>query len=176
MRKVYYVANPHAKLQVVFLDDEHVEIDGVVSTFRFEPSTDGTYLLVLDGVTYRVVDLSGARANSGDLQNSSLLVSINGRELTLTVDDEQSLRLKSMLATQQTESGSLTLCAPMPGLVTRIEVSAGQSIAEDDGLLILEAMKMENEIRSSRKGVVREIHVVPGAAVEKGAPLVTIDY
>jgi pyruvate carboxylase subunit B len=63
----------------------------------------------------------------------------------------------------------------MPGMVVRVEVEVGQRVDAGAGLVVVEAMKMENEIRASRPGVVAEVHVGVGQPVEKGAPLVTID-
>ena len=62
----------------------------------------------------------------------------------------------------------------MPGLVLELNVEAGQTIAKGDPLLILEAMKMENVIKSAGEGVVEEILVKKGAAVEKGALLIKL--
>src|SRR6266550_3620647 len=64
--------------------------------------------------------------------------------------------------------------APMPGLVVRVEVSEGQVVEVGEGLVVVEAMKMENELRASSRGVVEHIHVSAGQRVEKGAALVTI--
>lgn len=73
-----------------------------------------------------------------------------------------------------TGSGSELVRAPMPGLVLRVEVSPGQKVAPGTGLVVLEAMKMENEIRAPRGGVVRRVLVEAGEAVEKGAQLVEL--
>ena len=62
----------------------------------------------------------------------------------------------------------------MPGLVVRVEVAVGQRVEPGAGLVVVEAMKMENELRAPRAGVVREVHVAAGQAVERGAPLVTL--
>jgi pyruvate carboxylase subunit B len=62
----------------------------------------------------------------------------------------------------------------MPGLVLRVNVEVGQHVAEGAGLMVLEAMKMENEIRAPTAGEVTTIHVGPGEAVEKGVTLVEI--
>jgi pyruvate carboxylase subunit B len=62
----------------------------------------------------------------------------------------------------------------MPGLVLRLEVEVGQRVETGAGVVVLEAMKMENEIRAAGPGVVRAVHVVVGQAVEKGAPLVEL--
>jgi pyruvate carboxylase subunit B len=62
----------------------------------------------------------------------------------------------------------------MPGLISRIEVHVGEEVASGSGLLVLEAMKMENEIRSLTDGRIQTIHVEKGKAVEKGEALITI--
>ena len=62
----------------------------------------------------------------------------------------------------------------MPGLIVRVEVTAGQRVEAGAGLVVVEAMKMENELRASRPGVVETVHVAAGQAVEKGAALVTL--
>lgn len=65
--------------------------------------------------------------------------------------------------------------APMPGKMVRILVESGQAVQADQGLVVMEAMKMENELRSPRAGRVREVHVREGQAVETGALLVVVD-
>jgi biotin carboxyl carrier protein len=65
--------------------------------------------------------------------------------------------------------------APLPGRVIEVRVSVGQSVQLGDVILVLEAMKMANEIRSTQKGVVKKLHVQSGEAVEKGQPLITIE-
>jgi acetyl/propionyl-CoA carboxylase alpha subunit len=65
--------------------------------------------------------------------------------------------------------------APMPGMIARIEVKVGDTVEKGGGLLVLEAMKMENEIRAPFAGLVKKLHVRPGASVEKGEVLVSIE-
>lgn len=64
--------------------------------------------------------------------------------------------------------------SPMPGNILRINVSQGQQVAEGDVLMVLEAMKMENEIVATKAGTVAQILTAKGAVVETGAPLVVI--
>ncbi|PYP72390.1 MAG: hypothetical protein DMD36_02390 [Gemmatimonadetes bacterium] len=63
----------------------------------------------------------------------------------------------------------------MPGLVVRVEVTEGQRVEAGAGLVVVEAMKMENELRAPRPSVVAAVHVGVGQTVEKGAPLVTLE-
>src|SRR6266853_1523136 len=74
----------------------------------------------------------------------------------------------------QPAPGGGTVRAPMPGLVVRIEVAEGQQVDAGAGLVVVEAMKMENELRAPRPGTVQTVHVAVGQAVEKGASLVTL--
>ena len=70
--------------------------------------------------------------------------------------------------------GPQRLCAPMPGKVVRVLVKPGDEVVARQGVVVVEAMKMENELRAGRAGVVREVLVVEGASVDAGAPLVVI--
>ena len=68
----------------------------------------------------------------------------------------------------------LRVDAPMPGTILKVNVAPGQAVKEGDVLVILEAMKMENEIRASKAGTVSQVLVSKGSTVETGAPLVVI--
>ena len=70
--------------------------------------------------------------------------------------------------------GPQRLVAPMPGKVVRVLVRPGDEVVARQGLIVVEAMKMENELRAGRSGVVRQVLVLEGASVEAGAPLVVI--
>jgi 3-methylcrotonyl-CoA carboxylase alpha subunit len=71
--------------------------------------------------------------------------------------------------------GASAIIAPMPGKIVKVEVSAGDSVAERDLLIVLEAMKMEHRIEAPRDGVVKSVAVAPGALVTGGAPLVELE-
>ena len=66
------------------------------------------------------------------------------------------------------------IVAPMPGNILKVNVSAGQAVKEGDVLVVLEAMKMENEILAPKNGTVTQVLVSKGASVDTGAPLVVI--
>ena len=72
-------------------------------------------------------------------------------------------------------SGPLKLQAPMPGKIVKVLVAVGDSVEAGRGVLVMEAMKMENELKASRAGTVQEIKVKEGQAVEMGALLLVID-
>ena len=98
-----------------------------------------------------------------------------GERVEVEVVDERTRQIQSLTGQRPAAERGGTIKAPMPGLVVRIEVAAGQRVEAGAGLLVVEAMKMENELRAPRAGVVAEVHVEVGQAVEKGAPLVTLE-
>lgn len=98
-------------------------------------------------------------------------ISFGHRSVTLELHDPLAMRRKR---TEETSSGSASVTAMMPGRVVKILVVEGQEVKKGDGLVILEAMKMENEIRAPRDGHVAGISVTAGVTVERGAELVTL--
>ncbi len=72
-------------------------------------------------------------------------------------------------------AGPAPIVAPMPGLIVRISVAVGDKVEAGQGVVVMEAMKMENELRATASGTVRRVEVAPGTAVEKGALLVALD-
>jgi len=97
-----------------------------------------------------------------------------GERIEVTVEDERDRAKPPRSRTGGAVAGGGTVRAPMPGLVLRVEVAEGQRVDAGAGLVVVEAMKMENELRAGRAAVVQKVHVAVGQAVEKGAPLVTL--
>jgi pyruvate carboxylase subunit B len=97
-----------------------------------------------------------------------------GERFEVHVVDERTRQIQALTGAGRAVSASGVVKAPMPGLVVRVEVTVGQRVDAGAGLVVVEAMKMENELRASRPGVVETVHVAAGEAVEKGAPLVTL--
>ncbi len=97
-----------------------------------------------------------------------------GERVEVAVQDERSRGIEAASGKSKRAGGGGTVRAPMPGLVVRIEVAEGQRVDAGAGLVVVEAMKMENELRAPRPGMVQTVHVAVGQAVEKGASLVTL--
>jgi pyruvate carboxylase subunit B len=95
-----------------------------------------------------------------------------GERIELEVLDERARHIRRLTGATARARGPAVIKAPMPGLVVRIQVEAGQSVASGAGVVVLEAMKMENELRAAAPGVVAAVRVRPGEAVEKGQVLV----
>jgi biotin carboxyl carrier protein len=91
------------------------------------------------------------------------------------VEDERTRRLNVGRKKVSLPEGELPIRAPIPGLVVRVLVEVGQSVSDDQPLLLLEAMKMENEIRSARSGVVKQIVCAAGQRVEQNSVLIVLE-
>ena len=99
-----------------------------------------------------------------------------GRTFQVEVVDERSWRVRRTRGNgAPAASGLEPLRAPMPGLVLRVDVEEGQEVAEGQGLLIVEAMKMENELRARASGRVRRVRVAAGESVKRGDLLVEFE-
>lgn len=102
-------------------------------------------------------------------------VLIGGELFHLKVQDEWTRRLANIQRKTQVDTGLLAIKAPMPGAVISVEVTPGQDVKKGQGVVILSAMKMENEIKTPRAGRVKSVEVQPGQTVEQGRTLVVIE-
>ena len=98
-----------------------------------------------------------------------------GRDFNIVVEDEKTRQLRSVLKAGGEKSTVSSIKASMPGMVVRILVQPGDRVRKGQGLLIVEAMKMENEIKSPLNGTVKQIRVAPLEAVEKGEMLLILE-
>lgn len=180
MPETFTVTVEGTSYQVNRKSEHQVVVDGSVHECNFVALDDRSYSLVLDGKTYLIDQLAAhsvaeaRKSDSGDLGNT-IGIGIRGTSYIARVDDQRSLLLRSLLAAPPASEGPKVIRAPMPGLISRIEVTIGEEVTSGKGLLVLEAMKMENEIRSVKQGRVQLIHVTTGTVVEKDDPLITIE-
>ena len=151
---------------VEIIDEKHVSVDGKVYEVDFESvSGQPVYSLILDGKSHESYVAQG----DNDWQ-----VLIRGRLYPVTVEDEREKRLRSAAGGGVAETGEFHLRAPMPGLVVTILVGEGQEIKKGQVLLILESMKMQNELKSPRDGTIGRIRVKPGETVEQKQTLLSV--
>ena len=145
---------------------------------------NGDLLVTMDGKT---VDTDLVAFDDG-----SLSIRIDGQVLDLTIEGQppevgviasghrayvrvESERLRAAAAAKRTGGGvaEKVLLAPMPGRVAKVLVSVGDEVAAGQGVVVVEAMKMENELRAKGAGKVAEIHAQAGETIEAGAKLIT---
>jgi pyruvate carboxylase subunit B len=124
-------------------------------------------LLVLDGVTW-ALPMEPAEAGRGLWS-----VLVNGERHEVEALDERAAHIRTLTGTGTAPAGPALLKAPMPGLVLRILVTPGQTVTAGTSLVVLEAMKMENELKAAAPGTVEQVAVAPGQTVEKGEVLLS---
>jgi biotin carboxyl carrier protein len=109
-----------------------------------------------------------------DENKKSVIVKINNRRIAAQLKDESD-ELLEKLGIVSSIHKTETIKAPMPGLVLQVMVKVGDTVQKSDGLLVLEAMKMENLLKPPSNGVIKAIHVTKGMKVEKNQVLMEID-
>jgi biotin carboxyl carrier protein len=102
-------------------------------------------------------------------------VHLGGRRLQADVVDERTRVIREMTGSGGASLGPRPVVAPMPGMVVRIEVAEGDTVQAGQGVVIVEAMKMENELKVESDGVVARVHVSEGQTVEKDQLLIDLD-
>ena len=128
---------------------------------------NGVYHVLYKQKTYTLI------LESGEAETGIYKVQLNGKPLEIGTFDRIQLLLKSMGMDTAMGKKINEIKAPMPGLVLRIPIKEGDSVSKGEGLLVLEAMKMENSIKALGDVVISKIHVKPGQAVEKNQLLVS---
>jgi biotin carboxyl carrier protein len=162
-----------------------VEINGVVRTVQAKE--DGDHVVVeLDGRTYCVDAaegepgrwslLLGDRCDSPDVRvragrEGVWVVLVDGTPVAVRAAGRRQDAIDGVRRTD----GPVRITAPMPGKVVRVLVAPGAPLEARQGVVVVEAMKMENELRAPRAGTVRDVLAREGALVEAGALLVTIE-
>jgi biotin carboxyl carrier protein len=99
---------------------------------------------------------------------------IDGHRYDVEALDERTRAIRDLSSEGARASGPAPLIAPMPGLIVRVNVQVGDAVQPGVPVVVMEAMKMENELRAHSAGIVSAVRVQPGAAVEKGAVLVEL--
>jgi len=125
----------------------------------------GIFSLLIGGISY-VADVKE--------EGGWFVVDVDGEAYRILVEEETRHIIRTRGGVE-TGHGGQVLTAPMPGKIVAVEVAVGQAVKPGDGLLIMEAMKMENEFRATTAGKVREIRVHVGQAVNPGDVLIVIE-
>ncbi len=164
-----YVTTINDKSFVIEInDDRRVIVDGVEYAVDFENvSGQPVYSLLIDGRSYEAYVYENETANDWE-------VLIRGDLFNAQVEDEREKRLRAAAGGVISSSDEFSLKAPMPGLIVTVPVAEGQEVQKGDILVVLESMKMQNELKSARQGKVTRVRVKAGDNVEQNQVLVTV--
>lgn len=151
---------------VEILDENHVAINGeLYDVDFFSIGNHQVYSLLLNNESHEVYVYP---------DGNSWQVFFRGESYCALVEEEMERRLRMVLGSKIVETSEIPIKAPMPGLVVAIPVNDGQEVSKGDVLVILESMKMQNELKAPRSGVVSRIRVNSGEGVEHHQTLMTL--
>jgi biotin carboxyl carrier protein len=130
----------------------------------------GHYSLLIGDRSYEMFIRAAGPQESGA---NAFEVSVGGQTFEVGVQDERARALASLVG-EARASGDVTIRAPMPGLVSTVLVSEGDEVQRGQAVVVLEAMKMENDLSAARAGIVKVLRVAKGQTVAQGEALAVI--
>jgi pyruvate carboxylase subunit B len=153
----------------VLLDADGVHIDGADVAAHVTP-IDGTpvRMVTIGDEVHRVVLRPGA-------SRGIYTMWLDGYRFDVEALDERTRAIRERAGITAGPAGPAPLVAPMPGLIVRVNVEVGDAVQPGQGLVVMEAMKMENELRAQAGGRVKTVLVSSGTVVEKGALLIELE-
>lgn len=162
-----YITTVNDKEYVIEIDQENeITVNGEKHQIDFQQLSDGgTLSLIIDHRSLEAIV---------DERDDAWEVLLHGELYAVRVQDERSYRLAQARGGLSAEHDTVVIRSPMPGLILNVLVDEGDDIKQGETVVILESMKMENELRAARDGVIERVHVQQGASVEKNQDLVTI--
>ena len=156
-------SNKHA---LKILSKDRVELNGNNHKVELSQLSKHTYLLRINNNVYHVT--------SERVNNQSYSFTIDGFAYNTTVRTNLEEKANEYLQNRAKENGTEIIKSPMPGLIVKILKQVGDSVETGEPIILLEAMKMENEIRASASGIVKSVSTKEKSSVEKGEPLLEI--
>ncbi|MBP6177040.1 MAG: biotin/lipoyl-binding protein [Anaerolineales bacterium] len=164
MKYITTIDNKEYEIEVV--DEHHIRIGDRLLQVDFEAvSGQPVFSLIVDGKSYESFVYQG---------EEDWEVLIRGRQYQVKIEDEREKRLKAAAGGGTVEGGEFHLKAPMPGLVVSVLVAEGEPIQKGQVMIILESMKMQNELKAPRDGVMGRVRVKAGESVEQRQTLLSM--
>jgi len=164
----------------VIVNGETIEIELDGDSVRVGDASTRAKILDLDGAASPLRMLSigetihRVEVRAGESRGRYTLW-IDGFRFEVEALDERTRAIRELSAATARPTGPAPLLAPMPGMIVRVNVGEGDAVQAGQGLVVMEAMKMENELRAASAATVKRVHVAPGTAVEKGALLLEME-
>jgi biotin carboxyl carrier protein len=164
-----YFVNVGGREIELSLDGDQVEVDGsAVRASVADVAGTPVRMLTIGDEVHRIV------VRPGDTRGRYVLW-VDGYRHEVEALDERMRAIRELAGKSAQPTGPAPLLAPMPGMIVRVNVQVGDAVHAGQGLVVMEAMKMENELRSSASATVKAVHARVGSAVEKGALLLELE-
>lgn len=149
------------------IDNGRILLDGESISIDLEQIAEPElYSLLFGGHSYELLI---------EADRYDYVVTLRSEQFQVQVEDERTRKLNVGRQPAGLPDGEVALKAPIPGLIVKVLADVAQEVKDGEALVILEAMKMENELQSPRAGVVKKVEVVPGQRVEQNAILVVLE-
>lgn len=162
----YVTTYEDREIVIEILDEHHVVVDGVPYDVDFESvSGQPVHSLLVNSRSYE--------ANVYPSEDGWQVL-LRGALYSFQVEDEREKRLRTSLGGRVGERGEYLLRSPMPGMVVSVPVEEGQQVSTGEVLVILESMKMQNELKSPRNGTIERVRVKAGDNVEQRETLLSV--
>ncbi|MBI1282095.1 MAG: biotin/lipoyl-binding protein [Anaerolineaceae bacterium] len=163
MKYVTTVNNKQFEIEI--LADGSITVDGKKRDVDFRALGPSMYSILSENVSHELTI---------EQREDEIEVLMRGRLYNNRVLDERALLMAQRSGNFGNDTGEVNIKAPMPGLIVAVRVEMGQEVKAGDTVVILESMKMQNELKASRDGVVGSVNVQPGQTVEQNKVLVSI--
>ena len=163
-----YIVEVAAERYEVEIGPDGVMFNGasVSASLTDVPGSPVRQVTIGDSV-HRVIARRGA-------SRGAYTVLVNGQRFAVEALDARTRAIRDLSAASAGVAGPAPLIAPMPGMIVRVSVAPGDTVVAGQGMIVMEAMKMENELRAAGPGTVTAVRVIAGTAVQKGAVLVEL--
>lgn len=164
----YITTIDEKQYEVEILNSRQVSVNGKIYDVDFQSiSGQPIFSLLVDGGSYQAHVYPG--------EEETLQVLMRGTLYTALIEDEREKRLRGAAGGGVSTSGEFIMKAPMPGLIVKVAVNEGDQIKKGQVLVILESMKMQNELKSPRDGKVSRIQVKAGDSVEQRQSMISVE-
>ena len=162
---------------VVLLDGQAIEVEVDGDRVTIDGQAHSATLGVIPGTPFRQLLIDGRPLTLSveAVGRGRWALTPRGERWEMEVLDERTRHIRSLAGSSDQRRAAGVLKAPMPGLVIRVQVQPGAQVAAGEPLVVLEAMKMENELKAGAPGTVKSVRVAPGEAVEKGQVLLEFE-
>ena len=161
-----YIVSPNNEFQIN-IKDLKIYVNGLQKDIEFYRVFEDEVHFIFEGQSFRARLISK--------EGGSAVIQLNGKDIGLLMKSSKQRILEKIGISEDSESQIVDLVAPMPGKILKLLKSKGEPISKSEGVLVLEAMKMENVLKSSCDAIISDIKVSVGDAVEKNQILITFE-